>query len=55
MTIIRLYNDGFLTMEVCDNITSALSACAIYLEDKTCIFVTIISNCGETIFYYTRS
>lgn len=53
-TIFRTYDDCTTHTEYADDISSALSAAAIYLEDPSCIIVKIVKTSSEKLFlnYY---
>lgn len=48
-TILRTYNDLTSYTESTNNISSALSAAAIYLEDEYCFTVTIWETASRKI------
>lgn len=53
--VIRAYNDITSGTEKTDSISSALSACAIYLEDSDCFTVKIVDcETGKLILDYVR-
>lgn len=54
-TILRIYPHYEVSTERTDNISQALSACAIYLEDPNCEGVKIWNNInGEIILEFWR-
>lgn len=53
ITVIRSYNDCTTATEKAPDIVSALSAAAIYLNDKECWTVKIIVN-GKIVMNYYR-
>lgn len=53
ITVIRSYYDCTTATENAPDIVSALSAAAIYLNDKECWTVKIIVN-GKTVMNYYR-
>ena len=53
--IIRVYDDCYHGTDYASTVSSALSACAIYLEDPSCFSVKIIDcTTGELILNYLR-
>lgn len=48
-TVFRIYDDCTTHTEYVDDISSALSAAAIYLEDESCIIVKIIRTSSEEL------
>lgn len=51
--IIRVYDDGGAITDNASNIINALNACAIYLEDPSCIVVKIIDRTNnKTVMEY---
>ena len=53
ITVIRSYNDCTTATEKAPDVVSALSAAAIYLNDKECWTVKIIVN-GKIVMNYYR-
>ena len=53
-TVFRIYDDCTTHTEYVDDISSALSAAAIYLEDESCIIVKIVKTSSKKLFlnYY---
>lgn len=48
--ILRVYSDNATACEHSDTFISALSACAIYLEDPDCISIKIWDTTTGTIY-----
>ena len=54
-TILRIYTHFVSSTELTDNISQALAACAIYLEDPNCEGVKIWNtHSGDIILEYWR-